>query len=599
MMYSTDKSMDAETPQQDLRKKYQLFFEILQEKKLTPLFQPIINLSRRTIYGYESLIRGPADGPYHSPVTLFDTAIRCGSLLGLDLLCSETGINSFQEQALPGKLFINTAPESLLEPGYHSSLSLDIIGLTAIQPENIVIEMTEPYTIGNFDVMRKAIEYYRLKGFEIAIDLGIGASDLSRWSELRPDYVKIDKHFIRGINDDTVKQSFVRSINDIAQRMDCKVIAEGIETQDEYRTIFRMGIEIGQGYFFAQPKLVPPYFISNEVFNCSSPHDYSSQFNRVSENISSLLVKVPDISPGSTMEEIHRLFHNRKDLTSVPVLEPNGRPLGLIRRNNLLATLSTKFGRALYGTKSVVDFIDKTTVIADKEWNIEQVSKMVTDNMQSHIEDDFIITENGQYAGLGKVVQLLKKITDLQIKNARHANPLTLLPGNVPIYEKIDGLLSSNSKCCIAYCDIDNFKPFNDVYGYAKGDQIIKMVAEILLKQAEVDQNFVGHVGGDDFIVIFESDDWQARCEKILKSFEELILNYYNDTHKKDKGIWALTRNGDESFFPIMTLSIGALRPDSSLYLSYGDIAELSTQAKHNAKNIPGNSLFIERRVSR
>lgn len=597
-MCSCKKSMDTTEPQLDVQIGNQSFFNILQSKNLTSLLQPIVDLDQRSIHGYESLIRGPSDSPYHSPVTLFDIAIRSGKLLELDLLCREIGINTFQKKQLPGKLFLNATPESLLEPDHRSGLTLEILQQEGIHPEDVVIEMTEQYPTNNFEVMRKAIAHYKSMGFKIAMDdLGAGYSGLRMWSELRPDYVKIDKHFIQGINEDPVKQSFVRSINDIAQGLDCKVIAEGIETQDEYRTIFGMGISLGQGYYFSRPKAMPPYSIPSELFNCSSPYDCSDKNNRISGKISTLLNPTQTISPHTTLEEVHAIFHDT-NLTSIPVLEKDLKPIGLIRRSNLLSTLSTKFGRALHASKSVMDYIDRSTVIADKEWSIEHVSKLVTDTMKLQIEDDFIITENGKYLGLGKVIQLLKIITDLKVKNARYANPLTLLPGNVPIYEKIDSLLSTNSEFCIAYCDIDNFKPFNDVYGYDKGDKVIKKVADILLQSSNKSQDFVGHVGGDDFIVVFKSEDWQQRCTNILNSFEKVITEFYSSEDKINNGIWAKSRKSEDSFFPIMSLSIGALMPDSSTYITYSDIAELATQAKRSAKNIAGNSLFIERRSS-
>lgn len=595
MVCSCEEKMNAAT-QQDLHNEHQSFFDILENQNLTALMQPIVDLNHRNIHGYESLIRGPSDSPYHNPIMLFDIAIRSGKLLELDLLCRDIGINSFQEQRLSGKLFLNATPISLLEPKHRSGLTLEILERAGIHPKNVVIEMTEQYPMDNFSAMRSAIEHYKSMGFEIAIDdLGTGYSGLQRWSELRPDYVKIDRHFIQGIHEDKTKQSFVRSINDIARGLDCKVIAEGIETQDEYRTVFNMGIKLGQGYYFARPKQVPPYSIPSELFSYPSK-DKSENSTRTSKNISGLIIKVPDISPNTTLENVHALFHKLTDLTSLPILEKNGKPLGLIRRNQLLSTLSTKYGRALYGSKSVMDFIDRTTVIADKEWSIEKVSQLVIKNMKMNIEDDFIITENGQYVGLGKVIKLLEKITDLQIENARYANPLTLLPGNVPIYERIDELLGSNSTFCIAYCDIDSFKPFNDVYGYAKGDKIIKKVADILLQEVDSEDDFVGHVGGDDFIIIFKSKDWHERCDAILNNFEETITKYYNKLDIKNKGIRASSRNGEDTFYPLMTLSIGALTPKPAHYVTYADIAELATQAKHNAKKILGNSLFIERR---
>lgn len=589
--------METIIQQKEARNNYQDFFDILRGKKLTPLFQPIVDLNRRTIFGYESLIRGPSDSPYHSPITLFEMAIRSGKLLELDLMCRETGISGFQDKQLSGKLFLNATPESLLEPGHRSGLTLEILQKAGIQPDNVVIELTEQYPLENFDVMRKAITHYKAMGFEIAIDdLGAGYSGLRRWSELQPDYVKIDRHFIQGIHEDQVKQSFVRSINDIAHGLGCKVIAEGIETQSEYRTLFSMGITLGQGYYFSRPKLVPPYIISNELFACSSMRDCSTRANRGGGNISALLIKVPAITANTTLEEVHLLFHNREGLTSVAVIDEANTPLGLIRRSSLLTTFSTKYGRSLYGSKSVMELIDRTPVIVNSESSFETVSKLITDNMHMQIEDDFIIIENGQYAGLGKVVQLLKIITELQIKNARYANPLTLLPGNVPIFEKIDELIALGSRFSVAYCDLDNFKPYNDVYGYAKGDHVIKTVADILLQHVKAENDFVGHVGGDDFIIVFESSDWHARCEAILKSFKREILHYYNEIDKKNGGIHAHTRNGESAFYPVMSLSIGAVTPDLSVCNSYCDVAELATAAKRHAKNATGCSLFIERR---
>jgi len=135
------------------------------------------------------------------------------------------------------------------------------------------------------------------------------------------------------------------------------------------------------------------------------------------------------------------------------------------------------------------------------------------------------------------------------------------------------------------------------VYGYAKGDQIIKTVADILLQHADPEDDFIGYVGGDDFIAIFTSDKGKKSCESVLKSFEKVIPDSYNDIDKSNNGIGSKTRNGEDCFYPVMSLSIGVLAPDSSLYFSYGDIAELATQAKRSAKNILGNSLFIKRRM--
>ncbi|MDP1932346.1 MAG: GGDEF domain-containing protein [Gammaproteobacteria bacterium] len=305
------------------------------------------------------------------------------------------------------------------------------------------------------------------------------------------------------------------------------------------------------------------------------------------ENIADLLTTAPFLTHTNILEDAYQYFVDDDMLSAIAVVDDHISPVGLIRRSKLLSTFSTQYGRSLHGAKSVLNFMDRLIVVVEKSWNIEQVSNLVTDNMKSQIEADFIIVENGMYAGLGKVLGLLKKITDLQIRNARYANPLTLLPGNVPIYECLDQLIAEQQQFAVAYCDIDNFKPYNDVYGYGEGDKIIKLIADIL--RGEVHK-------ADDFIVIFSSQDWTERCNRILQQFSTQISELYTEEDRRRGGIYSLSREGEERFFPIMSLSIGVVTPDTKQFISHHEIANMASHAKHNAKNVQGNSLFIERR---
>ncbi|MES3008364.1 MAG: bifunctional diguanylate cyclase/phosphodiesterase [Pseudomonadota bacterium] len=574
-----------------------LFLDILSHNSVTALFQPIVDFNKQTIFGYESLIRGPSDSPLHNPMMLFDVARREGRLTDLDLLCRRAGIKGFKEKRLSGKLFLNTTPQGLLEPGYKTGLTLEFLHEIGLRPEHVVIELTEQYPMNDLRVMSKALGHYRDMGFEIAIDdLGAGYSGLRRWSELRPEYVKIDRHFIQNIHSDPVKQSFVRSIVDIANELNCKVIAEGIEDREESQTLMEMGITFGQGYYFARPQASPPYTLPDTLFKFPERKFVRHQFQQNREGISDLLTPAPYLSPYHALEDAYQLFVKDETVTAIAIVDSQLSPVGLLRRSKLFSTFSTQFGRSLHGAKSVQNFMDSSIVVAEKDWNIEQVSNLVTDNMKSQIEADFIIVEQGKYAGVGRVLGLLKKITELQIRNARYANPLTLLPGNVPIYECLDQLISEQKIFSVAYCDVDNFKPYNDVYGYGEGDKVIKLIADILRNEADTVEDFVGHVGGDDFIVIFSSEDWKERCDKILSIFSAQVSDFYTGEDRSRGGIFSVSREGDERFFPIMTLSIGVVTPNTSQFISHRDIANMASQAKHNAKNIVGNSLFIERR---
>ena len=588
----------AEEVRTNLEEK-QEFIKILNNENLNALYQPIVDYKRQTILGYESLIRGPSDSALHNPVMLFDIARRTGSLTELDLLCKRTGIHGFKAKRLPGKLFLNTTPQGLLEPGHRTGLTLEYLRELGLKPENVVIELTEQYQMTDSHVLSNALEHYRQMGFEIAIDdLGAGYSGLTRWAELRPEYVKIDRHFIQNIHADSVKQSFVRSIIDIAKELNCKVIAEGIESKEESQMLMDMGVCYGQGYYFGRPHSSPPYSIPENLFRGADGFIPRYQPMQASENIEDLLTQAPALNCNDTLEQAYRYFVQDDSLTAIAIINANRAPIGLIRRSKLLTTFSSQYGRSLHGSKPVTNFMDRTIIVVERHWNIEQVSNLITDNMKEQIEADFIIVDQGKYAGLGRVLGLLKKITDIQIRNARYANPLTLLPGNVPLYECLDQLVISQAQFCVAYCDIDNFKPYNDVYGYFEGDRVIKLLAEILRENTHKSEDFIGHVGGDDFIVVFTSDDWQARCTKILEAFENHVPSLYTDEDRKLGGIYSQSREGIEQFFPFMSVSIGVVTPDTHNVISHHDISNMASQAKHSAKNIKGNSLFIERRRS-
>jgi len=573
--------------------------KLIRERFLTVLFQPIVNNSQRAIVGYEALIRGPSDTPLHSPVTLFETAARYGRLLELELLCREVSIHQFKRLNLPGKLFLNTSPESLFQPNFRSGCTLDILQQAGVRPDRVVIELTEHYPMENYEVIREAKHHYKAMGFEIAIDdLGAGYAGLRMWSELRPDYVKIDRHFMQDIHEDTVKQEFVRSIQNIARGLNCKVIGEGVETLEEYLSVARMGIEFCQGYYFARPAQMPNTAVATSAF-AQQPEGLRQPSGRsfFSKSIGELLQRVPGIAASTGVEECAQIFQMAPLLESLPVVD-GGRPLGLVRRNKLMNLLLTRYGRELHGKKPIVQFLDRNALMLESHLPIEEASTLVSEQMKQDKALDFLITDSGRYLGMGSVIDLLKVITELQVRNARYANPLTMLPGNVPIYEELDQRLREQRPFVVCYCDLDNFKPFNDKYGYERGDRVIKELADLLRAEVQQEEDFIGHIGGDDFILIFLSTDWQQRCEAILARFEQTVAGYYSREDVAQGGIWSRDRVGNYRFFPLLTLSIGSVSPDPSGCRSHHDVAALASNAKHEAKRQSGNSLFIDRRCS-
>jgi diguanylate cyclase (GGDEF)-like protein len=295
-------------------------------------------------------------------------------------------------------------------------------------------------------------------------------------------------------------------------------------------------------------------------------------------------------------DEVYHLFVNDPQLQALPVVS-NGIPVGLINRYSMVERFARLYGRELYGKKSCTFFMDPNPLLTEQDTSLQDLSHILVQAESHHLSNGFIIVDQGQYVGMGTGHDLLREITQMQIEAARYANPLTQLPGNVPINEHIEFLLQSGVEFCICYCDLDNFKPFNDVYGYRKGDDMIQLTGRTLSQFCDTQLDFIGHIGGDDFLIMFQSEDWEHRCKAMLEAFAVASQTFYYVEDKERGGYYSEDRQGDRVLHPLVSLSLGAVKIEPSQYSSPHQIASAATKAKKQAKKTPGNSLFIERRV--
>lgn len=232
--------------------------DIIRDGLINVLFQPIVSLREQRIVGYEALSRGPSNSPLHSPLVLFASARQQRMLTELESLCRQTAISRFSSLGLPGKLFLNVSPESLLEPQHYPGRTLAMLSSVGMTPHQLIIELTEQAPIDSFELLRSALHHYRDMGFSIALDdLGAGYSSLRLWSELRPEYVKIDRHFIDGIHLDPIKREFVGSLLNMARASNARIVAEGIELIEELNVLRDMGVDWVQGYLLGRPEAQP------------------------------------------------------------------------------------------------------------------------------------------------------------------------------------------------------------------------------------------------------------------------------------------------------------------------------------------------------
>ncbi|MDO5556380.1 MAG: diguanylate cyclase [Clostridia bacterium] len=214
--------------------------------------------------------------------------------------------------------------------------------------------------------------------------------------------------------------------------------------------------------------------------------------------------------------------------------------------------------------------------------------------MKNHIEYIVPDTVSNEY-----LYYTIKNIIRLLSIN-RTVSPLTGLPGNVQILAELKKRLLRKETFQVLYLDLDNFKAYNDVYGFLKGDEIIKLTAKIITKNVHALEEadvFVGHIGGDDFVAIVDENvDHDKICQNIIAEFDKEVLKYFNDTDVEQGYIEVCNRKGIIEEFPLTSISIGVVVADKKRFANILEIGEVGAQVKHLAKTTNGSSYAINRR---
>lgn len=580
---------------------------LIDQRQFDIHFQPLVAIDRAEIFAFEALTRGPADGPLHSPLVLFETAARCGRLVELEKLIVRRAAERFKALGLPGQLFLNVTADTLLAARDRVGALAQELRELGLPTSRVVVELTETRPIDDLAQLGDSLQALRANGFRIALDdLGEGFASLRRWMEMRPDFVKIDRHFIDGIAQEPLKQQFVRSIVEMAATTGGEVVAEGLEQEPDLEVLRRLGITLCQGYLFARPSATPRAQLgaqwSGRLATAAQPRLLQNDLALPLEagaitTAAQLARRMQTTTPAATCREIVELFQRDEHLLAIPVLDKDQHPIGLLRSLQVLKRSTERYFMDIFAKRSCMEVMDAHPLVFDVSTPLRAMSDAVASLDERLLTDGFIVTRDGIYHGSGRCSDLLKAVSDLQVHAARYANPLTLLPGNVPIDNHLDRLIEGGETFLAAVWDIDHFKPFNDIYGYRVGDDIIRLAARVLTRAAHPQSDFVGHIGGDDFVMVLRSADWEERLDRVCASFDAGVRSFFSADHLAAGGYVTLNRQNQPTFHPLPTISCGALLHQRGSFESARALAAALAEPKRVAKGRAGGSrFFIDRR---
>jgi len=445
------------------------------------------------------------------------------------------------------------------------------------------------------DVERLFSVLRSLSGRIALSDFGTGTASMALLTLARPDMVKLDRFFIQAQTRDRSRRMALNVLTNLSHMLGIQVVAEGVETVDQYQMCRQAGCDYLQGRLIgarvsdptALPGDYPAIRALNEADQRSSKTDAAL--------IASQTRAMEPVVAGTAMSEVFERFRQAKDQTFLPAVDGVGEPIGIIRESDLKEYTYSLYGKDLLSNRALGRTLDGFVVrcpVADVNTKAEKILEVFS---AAGDAECVLITRERKYMGFLSASSLLKVISEKNLALARDQNPLSRLPGNNMINEYIsDALIDTECMNILVYIDFDNFKPFNDAYGYRQGDRAITLFAELMRKELPQNDVFIGHVGGDDFFVGFRdygSDQAVDLICALVERFRNDVESFYDETSRERGYMIGRDRDGVERHLPLLTASAAILElPPDHIARSpdeiAGQIAQYKKKAKHSVSKI-------------
>jgi len=580
----------------------QIFIDKWQDKieNIDYAIQPIVSTISGKLFGIEVLIRGVENIGFNSINDFFDSAFKDKVLVPLENALRRKVVEKVSKIKNYKNIivFYNYDHRIMEMPDYRYGFTEEILEEYNILPSNWCLELNEGINHEFTSIYNKVLLRAKASGFKLAIDdFGTGFSNFELLYHSEADFLKLDKFLIRDIHKDNKKLFLVSAIKDIARALGVTLIAEGVETEEEYYCLKNLDIDMIQGYFIQKPT-IDQYLIKLQYEHIEKLYNLDKRKSTsISSFIKDSMCFISPLNNNSSIEDVFDRFQS-SDYNFIPIVDKNFFQTCIIYEKDLREYIYSPYGRDLLISKvhkkTINDFLKRIPKV-DIRTKIDDVLKLIV----SHGSQGIFITDDNRYIGFLSNTEIIKIINYMRMQEALETNPLSGLPGNIAISNKIkDVLIDEERVNYFIYFDFDNFKPFNDKFGFRIGDRAIKSFAEILknTKREVMNDIFIGHIGGDDFFVLISFDEFKTNyvlsvVNEIMKKFKEISSSFFSYEEIVEGNYKSVDRQGNVKFFPLLGVSAAILEvPFKKIELNENvlskHIAELKKIAKSSESNI-------------
>ena len=560
--------------------------------KLDYAFQPIIYAQSGKLYAVEALLRNVQDIPNITTIDdLFDLVFSNDYLYEFDLLLREKAIKKFANINIPNlKLFYNLDNRIIYNKNYSSGNTQKILTKYNLSKDKIIFELSEKGTSIEQNALSTMLQRYKQSGYSIAIDdFGIGVSGLKLLYFSEANIIKIDRFFISNIDQDSKKKLFCSSIIDMAHIMGMQVIAEGVETQKEFYTCKDIGADFIQGFLVQKPtkninEILPIY---NDISNLILDDKREDQNKFIDEQF---IDKIEPLPVNSSLYDIILHFKKNTDHNFVPIIDDFRYFLGIIYESDIKKISYSQYGLSLAQNQNfsttLLKYL-KPALSVEMAWGIDKILEMYNLNFQNSL--GIFITNSDKYLGFINLNSLLTMSYKRNIEIATNQSQLTKLPGNNQIEKFIANSFRNIqiNTTHIIYFDFNDFKPFNDIYGFRQGDRAILIFSELLQKRYPKN-SFIAHIGGDDFFVgltDFTFEDVFELTLDIQNEFKYSAKNLYSNKDKELGYIVSKDRFGTTRNFNLLSVSCAIVEINcKSNILNFDDTLNIMKKESKSSK---------------
>lgn len=573
---------------------------IIAKEMVTTLYQPILSLINGEIIGYEALSRGPEQTDFFSPVALIQAAEAADCIWELEMLLRRKAIEKAVHISANRLLFINVDPKIMQDSYYKKGITKSFLETYKISEKDIVFEITERTAINDYQGFREIVEHYRRQNYNIAVDdVGSGYSGLKSITELKPHFVKIDMDLIRDINEDVFKRSIIKGLVSVAKDTGMQLIAEGVETLAELRTLIELGVHNAQGYLLHRPSIdvqstLPD--IRNLILKTKRESITAFSYDNSYFIIGKIATPAKCFNRNTSCSEVKALFDN-SDFDSLTICDDSCFPQGMVMKPQFNSKLADRYGYDLYSQRPIHLLMNVRPLTVDYYTPVNQVLSFAMQRDKKYLYDDIIVTSNSAYYGSVSIYDIIRYTTEYEKMYAKQLNPLTSLPGNIVIRQMLAQYINSGDMIGLLYIDLDHFKSYNDVYGFEEGDVILKRTGQLIEQHISLnnDANFLGHIGGDDYVAIV-NDNYAnviTLCEAIADDFATMIQSFFNEEDKERGYYVARDRYNELKNYPLTSITIAGVYGSLTPMATPEKAGQFMGNIKREAKATTGNSYKI------